>query len=446
LDTWVFDKVEEMFAAAASNSSLDIALRQDKNVFFLHLLGLDTTGHAYRPYSNEYLHNIKIVDEGVMRMTKLIEDYYGDGKTAFVFTADHGMSDMGSHGDGHPDNTRTPLVVWGSGVKPPFINESGLALGHEDGFSSDWGFDHIMRHDVAQADIAPLMAYLAGLEFPVNSVGELPLSYLAGGLREKAEAALVNAQGILEIYRVKEEQKGATEFRYISYPAFGDHERSIDQRLTMIQTSIQSGEYEKAIEQSRELLRLGLEGLRYLQTYDWLFLRALVTIGYLGWMAFAITTVVDLHVLHGAIEPSRTPSTTGAFGAVGVALYAYLWLRSSPITYYAYALFPIVFWEEVVARRPSLTAGKAELLAHIKSSQAVGTFALKAVASITLLEALVRAVIQLVPNSSLTECCRFYPTPSGGSLQSAWLQQCSGHSFTDQSLCNITALWWRFGM
>lgn len=435
-----------MFAAAASNSSLDIALRQDKNVFFLHLLGLDTTGHAYRPYSNEYLHNIKIVDEGVMRMTKLIEDYYGDGKTAFVFTADHGMSDMGSHGDGHPDNTRTPLVVWGSGVKPPFINESGLALGHEDGFSSDWGFDHIMRHDVAQADIAPLMAYLAGLEFPVNSVGELPLSYLAGGLREKAEAALVNAQGILEIYRVKEEQKGATEFRYISYPAFGDHERSIDQRLTMIQTSIQSGEYEKAIEQSRELLRLGLEGLRYLQTYDWLFLRALVTIGYLGWMAFAITTVVDLHVLHGAIEPSRTPSTTGAFGAVGVALYAYLWLRSSPITYYAYALFPIVFWEEVVARRPSLTAGKAELLAHIKSSQAVGTFALKAVASITLLEALVRAVIQLVPNSSLTECCRFYPTPSGGSLQSAWLQQCSGHSFTDQSLCNITALWWRFGM
>ena len=382
-----------MFVAAASNSSLDLALREDKNVFFLHLLGLDTTGHAYRPYSNEYLHNIKIVDEGIMKMTKLIENYYGDNRTAFVFTADHGMSDMGSHGDGHPDNTRTPLVVWGSGVNLPVINESGLALGHEDGFSSDWGLDHIMRHDVAQADIAALMAYLAGLEFPVNSIGELPLSYLAGGQRERAEAALVNAQGILEIYRVKEARKRATEFRYISYPAFGDRECSVDRRFTTIQTSIRSGDYEKAIEQSQELLRLGLEGLRYLQTYDWLFLRALVTIGYLGWIAFAITTVVDLHVLHGAIEPSRTPITTGAFGAVGVALYSYLWLRSSPTTYYAYALFPIVFWEEVVARRPSITAGKAALFTHIKSSHAFGTFVLKMAASIALLEALVRAVI-----------------------------------------------------
>jgi phosphatidylinositol glycan class N len=446
LDTWVFDNVEKMFGAAASNTSLDAALRQDKNVFFLHLLGLDTTGHAYRPYSNEYLHNIKIVDEGVMKMTKLIEDFYGDSKTAFVFTADHGMSDMGSHGDGHPDNTRTPLVVWGSGVKGPVINESGLALGHEDGFSSDWGLDHITRNDVAQADIAALMAYLAGLEFPVNSVGELPLSYIAGGLREQAEAALVNAQGILEIYRVKEEQKRATEFRYRSYPAFGDRDQSIDHRLTMVQTSIENRDYEKAIEQSRELLWLGLEGLRYLQTYDWLFLRALVTVGYLGWMAFAITTVIDLHVLHGAVEPSRTLSTTGTFGAVGATLCSYLWLRSSPITYYAYALFPIVFWEEVVARRPSLIAGKAALLNHVKSSQDVGAFAIKTVASLALLEALVRGAIQLTSNPSLTEHLRFYHTPSGGFSQSAWLQQCSGRSCMAQNLYIGTAVWWRFGM
>ncbi|MCJ1390021.1 Glycosyl phosphatidyl inositol anchor synthesis [Xylographa bjoerkii] len=394
LDTWVFDKVEEMFAAAAENSTLNDALREDKNVFFLHLLGLDTTGHAYRPYSNEYLHNIKIVDQGVEKMTKLIEKFYGDDQTAFVFTADHGMSDMGSHGDGHPDNTRTPLIVWGSGVHKPVKVESGVASGHEDGFSSDWNLNLITRHDVAQADIAPLMAYLAGLELPVNSVGELPLDYLAGDVREQAEAALVNVQGILEIYRVKEGQKRATEFNYQPYPAFGDEEHSIDHRIESIRFSIESGDYETAIQQSRDLLKLGLEGLRYLQTYDWLFLRVLVTIGYLGWIAFAITTVIDLHVLHGKMEPTRTVALTGTYGALLVAFYWRLWLRSSPITYYAYAFFPIVFWEEIWARRRSLAAGRAALMGHIKSKSDAVVITTKLLASLGLLEALVLSYSQ----------------------------------------------------
>ncbi|MCJ1284548.1 Glycosyl phosphatidyl inositol anchor synthesis [Xylographa opegraphella] len=394
LDTWVFNKVEDMFAAAANNSTLNDALRQDKNVFFLHLLGLDTTGHAYRPYSNEYLHNIKVVDEGVEKISKTIEQFYGDDKTAFVFTADHGMSDMGSHGDGHPDNTRTPLIVWGSGVQKPIKAESGIAAGHEDGFSSDWNLNLVTRHDVAQADIAPLMAYLAGLEFPVNSVGELPLDYLSGNVPEQAEAALVNVQGILEIYRVKEEQKRATEFKYKPYPAFADEEHSIDHRIDSIRSSIESGDYEEAIHQSRELLKLGLEGLRYLQTYDWLFLRVLVTIGYLGWIAFAITTVIDLHVLHGKMEPTRTITLTGTYGILLLAFYWRLWLRSSPITYYAYAFFPVVFWEEVWARRRSLVAGRAALMGHVKSTSDAVAITIKLLASLGLLEALVLSYSQ----------------------------------------------------
>lgn len=391
----MFDKVEEMFKAAAGNSSLNAVLRQDKIVFFLHLLGLDTTGHAYRPYSNEYLHNIKIVDQGVEKMSKIIEDFYDDGRTAFVFTADHGMSDMGSHGDGHPDNTRTPLIAWGSGVKKPVTVESGLAPGHEDGFSSDWGLDHISRHDVAQADVATLMAYLAGLEFPVNSVGALPLPYVSGGIAEQAEAALVNAQGILEIYRVKEEQKRASEIRYKPYAAFGNEDRSVKHRLAAVRSSIDSGDNEKAVKQSQELLKLGLEGLRYLQTYDWLFLRVLVTAGYLGWMAFAVTTVIDLHVLHGEKKPSRTIWSSALFGAITIALCSFLWIRSSPVTYYLYAFFPVIFWEEVVARRHSLAAGKSVLLGHVESSSDVVVIIIKTLASIGLLQALVRFRLSL---------------------------------------------------
>ncbi|KAB8349775.1 hypothetical protein FH972_023789 [Carpinus fangiana] len=388
LDLWVFDKVKELFKTAGHNRRLNEDLRKDKNVFFLHLLGLDTTGHSYRPYSKEYLHNIQVVDKGVREITDLVNSFYGDDKTAFVFTADHGMSDWGSHGDGHPDNTRTPLIAWGSGVAKPVTVRSGKAPGHEDGFSHDWGFDHVKRNDVAQADIAALMAYLAGLEFPTNSVGELPLEFLNDGEDSKAKAMLANAQGILDMYRVKEEQKRATELRFKPYGPLGDREHSVQARTEEIQNLITAGQYQEAISSSRNLIQLGLGGLRYLQTYDWLFLRTLVTAGYLGWIAFAIATVIDLHVLGGSVEPVRTTSSILGFSGIFVALCAFLFIQSSSLTYYGYSIFPVLFWEEVWARKEALVKGRDALLGEREGHLML---ALKVVAYIGLIEALVHS-------------------------------------------------------
>ena len=386
LDIWVFDHVKALFAEAAHNQTLDAMLRQDKLVFFLHLLGLDTSGHAYRPYSKEYLHNIQVVDKGVKEITELMDNFYNDGKTAYVFTADHGMSDWGSHGDGHPDNTRTPLITWGSGIaKPKMV--LGKASGHDE-LSADWDLAHIQRNDVAQADVAALMAYLAGLEFPVNSVGELPLDYLSADAKEKAEAALANARGVLEMYRVKEEQKKEVELRYRPFPGLGDDEHSVEHRVANIRGLIATEKYDDAIAASKELLQVGIEGLRYLQTYDWLFLRALVTVGYLGWIAFALTTVVDLHVLHGAVETSRTTSSMVLFSSVLAALYASFIISKSPPTYYAYAIFPVAFWEEVYARRSALKIGGKQLFAHVNTVGGWIGVVLAGAASLGFLEAL----------------------------------------------------------
>ncbi|EEH04529.1 phosphoethanolamine transferase class N [Histoplasma capsulatum G186AR] len=391
LDIWVFEKVKAMFAAAKEDPELDTRLRQDKIVFFLHLLGLDTAGHFYRPYSKEYLHNIKVVDQGVKEITELAEEFYGDNESAFVFTADHGMSDWGSHGDGHPDNTRTPLVVWGSGVAKPKIQRRGKAPGHEDGFSSDWGLDSVQRHDVAQADVAALMAYLVGLDFPVNSVGELPLSYLDASPKEKALAALANTQGVLEMYRVKEENKRASVLRYQPYQAFGDNERSIENRISEIQRLISRKKYDEAIRKSSDLLHTALDGLRYLQTYDWLFLRTIVTAGYLGWIAYALTTVIDLHVLHETSVLSRTTFSTMFFSSILVILYSIFWIQKSSWRYYAYGIFPIFFWEEVVAKRQALAAGRKIFLSHVQSLGGYITFWLQTLIYVGVLEALVQS-------------------------------------------------------
>ncbi|KJZ78111.1 GPI ethanolamine phosphate transferase 1 [Hirsutella minnesotensis 3608] len=370
LDLWVFNHVRGFFAEAATNQTLNKLLRHDKNVFFLHLLGLDTNGHAYRPYSKEYLHNIQVVDKGVREVTELMQRFFADDRTAFIFTADHGMSDWGSHGDGHPDNTRTPLIAWGSGIAHPIRAHNGIAPGHDD-YSSDWGLDSIQRHDVSQADVAALMSYLIGTEFPANSVGKLPLPYLSAESREKAQASLANARSILEMYRVKEETKRDSEIRFRPYQPLSSNGRTPEQRVASIQQLIGNGKYEEAIEECDALIGLALEGLRYLQTYDWIFLRALITIGYLGWMAYAVTTVVDMFVLQNRIVPERTMMSTTVFSSVLVILYGSMLISKSPATYYIYALFPVAFWYEVYAHRKGLVQAREVLLSRASGASTV---------------------------------------------------------------------------
>ncbi|KAL2838409.1 Phosphatidylinositolglycan class N-domain-containing protein [Aspergillus pseudodeflectus] len=395
LDVWVFDRVKELFESAKHDPELDAKLRQDKLVFFLHLLGIDTTGHGYRPYSKEYMRNIKLVDEGVKEITRLVENFYGDDKTAFVFTADHGMSDWGSHGDGHPDNTRTPLVVWGSGVAGPEKPQVGALSGHEDSVSSDWDLHSVVRHDVEQADVAALMAYLVGLDFPTNSVGRLPLDYIDGSPREKALAVLANTQAVLEMYHVKEEHKKASLLRYKPFePLAEDGQNSVEKHLNIIKELIDTGLYDEAIEKSAILFSMGLEGLRYLQTYDWLFLRTIVTLGYLGWIAYSLTTVIDLHVLHGASESSRTMSSTLFFSSILVALFSIFFYQGSSWRYYFYGMFPIFFWEEVFSQRKALLAGREILLGHVRSVGAHFSFGFQLLLFVGVIEALVHSYFE----------------------------------------------------
>ncbi len=76
------------------------------------------------------------------------------------------MHDKGSHGDGHPQNTQTPLLCWGAGVAGPrpqqFPSQAHPRAPH---IRSDprWALDHLARHDVQQADVCPLMVRVISL-------------------------------------------------------------------------------------------------------------------------------------------------------------------------------------------------------------------------------------------------------------------------------------------
>jgi phosphatidylinositol glycan class N len=46
------------------------------------------------------MNNILVVDDIVRETEQLFSGFYGDQETSYIFTADHGMSKIGNHGDG----------------------------------------------------------------------------------------------------------------------------------------------------------------------------------------------------------------------------------------------------------------------------------------------------------------------------------------------------------
>uniref|UniRef100_A0AAX7UVN2 GPI ethanolamine phosphate transferase 1 n=1 Tax=Astatotilapia calliptera TaxID=8154 RepID=A0AAX7UVN2_ASTCA len=346
LDSWVFTQVKSFFKSAQSNSTLKASLWEDKNVFFLHLLGIDTNGHAHRPMSQEYLDNIGLVDAGVAEVVSIIEDFFdNDGRTAYVFTSDHGMTNWGSHGAGHPSETLTPLVAWGAGVQK--AKGATEPQPYNDGFLQDWKLEHLRRVDVSQADIAPLMASLVGVPIPVNSVGVLPLLYLNNSERFMAESMYTNAIQVLEQFKMKMMQKKETTLSFLFTPYQLLTESKQAEFTQKARILIQLEKYEDAISLCQSLISRSLEGLVYYHTYDRFFLGCSVVLGFVGWTSYVVLVILKTHI------PGRNLARLCTCVAVVITLF--LLIQRSPITYYIYCLLPIPVWYSVLKDAQNFT-------------------------------------------------------------------------------------------
>ena len=331
LDEWVFDEVESMFETARLNSTFATELRQNRLVFFLHLIGLDANGHSHRPNSIQYLNNIAVVDRGVERVVRLFDTFYNDRSTAYVYTSDHGMTNWGSHGAGHLHETLTPLVCWGAGVRsPPSPLTDLYSLADGDGVPLSG------RMDVDQADITPLMSVLAGLPFPVNSVGKLPLGYLDASDSFKAEAIKCNAISILKQLEIKESSVKESSFTafYSPFPLLTPSKQA--DFLRRITVAIDRSQYDKASSLSEELIALSIRGLKYFHNYNRLFLYALITAIFILWILYNI-----LLLLSYSLTLQHTSDTRIEYRALilsGLTGIVLLYLKSSEVSHYLYAV------------------------------------------------------------------------------------------------------------
>ena len=363
LDEWVFDKVAALFEDPASvfpDAGLEVAdLGKEGSFFFLHLLGIDTAGHAKRPASDAYVENLRDVDKGVERMVALFEDAYGPAAasgTVFVFTADHGMSNRGSHGDGDPDNTMTPLIVWGAGAKRPVKSPAGRRGKARRGFarrdpeSWDPSLEGLDRKDVEQANVAALMASLLGVPYPTNSVGLLPVEYLNVPMPYKLGAMMTNARAMYEQFVTK---SGQVRDRVLLFKPFVPLMFG-SAYFSKIEAFIRDGHPNQAIDMARSLVKLSQEGLRYLVTYDWAFLMSFVILGYLAFGLLMGLYVmeryglgpVDIQMLEGEAEKPRFKSYVGFVNVITfivfLVLFSWMYLESTPVMHYLYVGIPIV--------------------------------------------------------------------------------------------------------
>lgn len=364
LDEWSLDQFQSLLNRSNEDSKLKELLLQDNLVIFLHLLGCDSNGHAHRPFSSIYLNNVKVVDRIAERVYHLMEDYYKDNSTAYIFTADHGMSDKGSHGDGHPSNTDTPLVAWGSGIKYPkpisSTNHSHCSFRfvdehmHDTPTPKEWGLDGIERVDVNQADIAPLMSTLVGLPCPVNSVGSLPLDYIDMIEVEEVEAVVANTEQILNQFLRKSYIKQSNSLHFKPFKPMANYSSILDQ----IEDLISVREYEAALKLSENLRSLALQGLHYFQTYDWLMLMTVITLGYVGWMIYLVLHVLQSYTsLPGNMlrkeQAVRQRNYTGKVYLCGClfmgVLSILLFLEHSPPLYHAYTTMTVFLWTQIIS-------------------------------------------------------------------------------------------------
>jgi len=102
-----------------------------------------------------------------------------------------------------------------------------------------------------------------------------------------------------------------------------------------------------------------------------------------------MTNVIDLHVVRNSAVGKRPSTGVGFFAAGLLALYAAFYLQGAPWTYYAYSIFPFIFWEEVWASRKTTYSGLIQLFKGRNNMKRAITIIFKTASALAFLEALV---------------------------------------------------------
>ncbi|XP_055637400.1 GPI ethanolamine phosphate transferase 1 [Toxorhynchites rutilus septentrionalis] len=339
LDIWVFDRVKQFFARADNLSALKSGRR---NVLFLHLLGLDTSGHVHKPYSDLFSENLLTVDKGIEEIVRLIDVLTNnDRRTLYIFTSDHGMTDKGSHGSGHPTETETPFVAWGAGIrhwkKAEHEAESlGIKLGDVT----------VPRWDLNQADVTPLISALLGIAIPKNNCGKLPYHYLEASDIYVANAMWINVEQLYNQYLYLQSQHNQKWYQWSLYDRQDHYMNLINQLKGNAYLSNETRRYEQMITTCETLMNILLEAIEYYHTYYKYELLFVLSMTMIGWIMILVDKIFYSENLVKTINARLVLTAIGTI----IIIYVFNILQGTPSIVIAYFVLPVFFWTPVLSR------------------------------------------------------------------------------------------------
>ncbi|XP_037942043.1 GPI ethanolamine phosphate transferase 1-like, partial [Teleopsis dalmanni] len=278
LDEWVFKRVHAFLRNKGEE------LQQEKQViFFLHLLGLDTAGHVHKPGSRLFLENLQHTELGIWNIYKEFETVFTDGKTTYLLTSDHGMTNSGSHGAGDPYETDTPFFVWGAGID---------RKGKSSTKSFQAGLNQSLPlHELEQAQLTPIMSSLLGLPPPTNNFGTLPQGFLNVSAEYEAHATHANALQLIEQFKklLLEHQRGLFS-RYLN--SYKDLDLvGIAAYVSSIEMHFEEQNFQEAINASQVIMKKSIEGVNYYFNYYQNSLLLSTTATFLGWIFYLLQII-----------------------------------------------------------------------------------------------------------------------------------------------------------
>jgi len=249
----------------------------------------------------------------------------------------------GSHGTGMDVETVTPLAVWGAGVKKLEENVNTRAQ-----FNSLDGFNISYRIEVNQADLAPLMSSMIGVNIPVNNVGVLPVDILDLHPHHQVEAMLAQIDQLLAQYLALQQSHKQVFLPSIFHRPFTKlSEDIIAVKKLDIKSVARQGHFKEANRQSRALIELIMEGVEYYQRYQRNILLFLIKISFIGCALLNLAKLCcDGRKTNSIMR--RHSATVFTMFSIAVTLVNIAWFcQRLPYHFLLYYLSPLLIWSKL---------------------------------------------------------------------------------------------------